>query len=242
MKKIILSAFLALPAPLLACPLCNKKIMDGIHESQFHPNLLTMMSAFIVLALVVIFFSARSLKKPVSDLNPSKRSSSTPLSSASIVLGIGAGGFIDGIFFHQVSQVHAMLSAKIPATEYIGKSVNMFWDGVFHFFCLLIVLTGIILLWKLLSRKEVNRSGFLLAGGLLTGWGLFNIIEGIINHHLLRLHNVVELSADHDKANFSFLGISVILLIAGLLITRMGSKHTSSPKEQITDHSTRDII
>lgn len=42
-----------------------------------------------------------------------------------------------------------MLAAKIPATDYIGKSVNMFWDGIFHFFCLVVVLVGIVMLWSL---------------------------------------------------------------------------------------------
>lgn len=97
-----------------------------------------------------------------------------------------------------------MLSAKIPATEYIGKSVNMFWDGIFHFFCLVVVLIGVVLLWKLLWRKDVNRSGKLLGGGLLLGWGLFNIVEGVIDHHMLKLHNVMELAIDHDPANYAF--------------------------------------
>lgn len=99
------------------------------------------------------------------------------------------GGFVDGIFLHQILQVHEMLSNKISALDYIGKSVNMFWDGIFHAFCFIVVLIGIILLWKLLKRKDVDHSGNLFAGGLLLGWGLFNIVEGIIDHQLLKLHN-----------------------------------------------------
>ncbi|RYF47809.1 MAG: DUF2243 domain-containing protein, partial [Cytophagaceae bacterium] len=102
-----------------------------------------------------------------------------------MVIGIGLGGFIDGIVLHQILQWHEMLSAKIPNTEYVGKSINMFWDGIFHFFCLLVTLVGIVLLWKLLKRNDINRSGKLLSGGLLLGWGLFNIVEGVIDHHLL---------------------------------------------------------
>lgn len=142
-----------------------------------------------------------------------------------MVLGIGLGGFIDGIILHQLLQVHEMLSNKIPATDYIGKSINMFWDGIFHFFCLIVVIIGVILLWKLVKRKDVSHSGNLLAGGLLSGWGIFNIVEGIIDHQLLQLHNVVELSPNHAIGNYGFLGVSVIMIIAGYLIIRSGKNH-----------------
>lgn len=204
-----------------ACPLCNKEVLDGIYNSQFYPNLLTLLSAFIVLAVIVAVLAAVSTRKYKAQLlaNPHmQKLSPVPLTTASIVLGIGMGGFVDGIVFHQILQVHEMLSNKIPPTDYIGKSVNMFWDGIFHFFCMLVVLIGIILLWKLLSRNDVNRSGKLLGGGLLLGWGLFNLVEGVIDHHVLKLHNVIELSADHAVGNYSFLAISVVMLIIGYVV------------------------
>jgi uncharacterized membrane protein len=36
------------------------------------------------------------------------------VAAAGTVLGIGLGGFADGILLHQIWQVHAMLSAKVP--------------------------------------------------------------------------------------------------------------------------------
>src|SRR5690606_25378146 len=111
-----------------------------------------------------------------------------PLTTTSIIIGIGLGGLIDGIVLHQILQWHEMLSNKILATNYVGKSVNMFWDGIFHAFCLLIILLGCVLMWRLLQRNDINTSGKLFSGGLLMGWGIFNIVEGIIDHHLLKLH------------------------------------------------------
>ncbi len=132
-----------------------------------------------------------------------------------MVLGIGLGGFTDGILLHQVLQWHEMLSNKVAIDTVLGKSVNMFWDGIFHFFCLIVVLVGVVLLWKMLFRKDIERSGKLLSGGLLLGWGLFNIVEGIIDHHLLKLHNIRETHTNIDFWNFAFLGLSVIMLITG---------------------------
>jgi len=98
----------------------------------------------------------------------------------------------------------------------------MLWDGIFHAFCFIIVMLGIILLWKLPGKKDINQSGKLLAGGLIAGWGLFNITEGIIDHQLLKLHNVVEFSTNHAIANYSFLGISVLMLIISFVIIKRG--------------------
>ena len=143
-----------------------------------------------------------------------------------MVLGIGIGGFIDGIVFHQILQWHEMLSNVIPSTNYIGKSINMFWDGIFHAFCLIIVITGIILLWKIMQKGTVATSGKLLVGGLLSGWALFNIIEGIINHHLLQLHNVMEFSFNPHVGNWIFLGISIILLVVGYMFIRSANQRS----------------
>ena len=222
MRKYFLTLLLGITGTTaFACTTCNKQIRDGIYNSAFYPNLVTMLSAFIVLAIVVGILTAVTNKRHSARVaaNPNVQLlSPVPLTTASMVLGIGLGGFIDGIVLHQILQWHEMLSNKIPATNYIGKSVNMFWDGIFHAFCLVVVLIGTILLWKLLKRKDIDTSGKLFGGGLILGWGLFNIAEGVIDHHLLKLHNVMELSSNHDLANFAFLGISIIMIIIGYLL------------------------
>lgn len=224
--KVCLFTFFTLFTTFVsACPFCNPQIKEAIYNSTFYPNLFTMLSAFIVLGLVVILLanlSARRYKTYVTN-NPSvNHLSPVPLTTAAMIVGIGVGGFIDGIVLHQILQWHEMLSNKIPATNYVGKSVNMFWDGIFHFFTLIVTFTGIILLWKLLHRKNVNRSGYLLSGGLLTGWGAFNIIEGIIDHQVLKLHNVRELTTDPQVYNLAFLGFSIVLLLLGYLLAKNG--------------------
>lgn len=229
MRKFLLTLLLTIAgASAFACPFCNKKIADGIYNSQFYPNLFTMLSAFLVLAVIVVILTAMTVKRhrtKIAAISNKQVLSPVPLTTASMVLGIGMGGFIDGIVLHQILQVHEMLSNKIPATGYIGKSINMFWDGIFHFFCMIVVLVGIILMWKLLFRKDTDRSGKLFGGGLLLGWGLFNIVEGVIDHQILRLHNVIEIAANHDIANFAFLGVSVLMLIVSYLLIHSVNKN-----------------
>jgi uncharacterized membrane protein len=188
---------------------------------MFYPNLLTILSAFIVLAFIVILLAGISARKHkrLAAVSTAKLSRQ-PLFTAAMVLGIGTGGFIDGIVLHQLMQWHSMLSAKVPATDYTGKSINMFWDGIFHAFCLVVVFIGISLLWRVSRTPDADRSASLLVGGMLSGWAIFNLVEGITNHQLLRLHNVKEYAPGHDPANYVFLGISVLLLITGLWISR----------------------
>ena len=41
-------------------------------------------------------------------------------------------------------------------------------------------------------RVEVVWSGRVLLGAMLAGWGLFNLVEGVIDHHILQVHHVIE--------------------------------------------------
>jgi uncharacterized membrane protein len=219
MKKTLLILILNLMSiNVFSCITCNKGIQQGIYNSTFYPNLLAMLSAFIVLAIIIAILAALANKRYHTrlSLNPeSKELTWVPLTSAAMVLGIGIGGFIDGIVLHQILQWHEMLTNKIPADTVIDKSINMFWDGIFHLFTLISTIIGIYLMWKLLHKTNINRSGDLLSGGMLMGWGLFNLVEGIINHHLLQLHNVREFSTQQPLWNYGFLIFGILLLISG---------------------------
>jgi uncharacterized membrane protein len=69
---------------------------------------------------------------------------------------------------------------------------NVHLDGLFHAATYLFVLIGLVLLWRAAHRTHVRWSGKLLAGTLLMGFGLFNVVEALVNHHLLGLHHVNE--------------------------------------------------
>ena len=53
-----------------------------------------------------------------------------PLISAGICLGVGLGGFLDGILLHQLLQWHHMLSSIRPLTNTANIDLNMVWDGL----------------------------------------------------------------------------------------------------------------
>jgi uncharacterized membrane protein len=206
-----------------ACVTCNRSTQEAIFDSTFYPNLLVMLSAFIAVGIIVIVLSilaTRRYKLRAGSYPGQVLLSPVPLATAATVCGIGLGGFIDGIVFHQVLQWHELLSNKIPPVTLEAKSVNMFWDGIFHAFTLVTTFVGILLLWKILPRQNIDRSGKVLAGGLILGWGLFNIVEGIIDHQILKLHNVKEVSANPEAWNYGFLAASVLFIIIGTIMTK----------------------
>src|SRR5687767_3262736 len=76
-----------------------------------------------------------------------------------ILIGIGMGGFVDGIVLHQILQWHNMLSNWIPPTSMEAMRINMRWDGVFHAFVWLVTLAGILRLWNAARQGEPIPSG-----------------------------------------------------------------------------------
>jgi uncharacterized membrane protein len=147
-----------------------------------------------------------------------------PLIAAATLLGIGLGGFVDGIVFHQILQLHGMLSAKLPRTSLLHAEVNMFWDGLFHAFTWLMTSVGLAMLWHALGRRDVPHSTRTFVGGLVLGWGVFNSVEGAINHAILGLHHVVE-NGNHLLWDTVFLASGVILIgLGGLSIGRSNAR------------------
>ena len=138
-----------------------------------------------------------------------------PLIAAGTLLGIGMGGFVDGIVLHQILQWHNMLSAKYAPTTVVNMEINMFWDGLFHAFTWLMTALGIAALWRCGQRRDVPWSTRTFVGSLAFGWGLFNVVEGVIDHHILHIHHVQEIE-NHLPWDIGFLGFGVVLIAVGL--------------------------
>jgi uncharacterized membrane protein len=81
-----------------------------------------------------------------------------PLISAGTLLGVGMGGFVDGIVLHQILQVHSMLSARRPRDSVVNMEINMFWDGLFHAFTWSVTAVGIAMLFRAGRRADVPWS------------------------------------------------------------------------------------
>ncbi|GGU18505.1 DUF2243 domain-containing protein [Lentzea flava] len=130
---------------------------------------------------------------------------------AALVLGIGIGGFLDGIVAHQLLGWHHLLSGWYPSED---MRLMMVGDGLFHLLCLVIVLVGV----ALLNRRAPLPERVLL-GGILAGWGVFNLVEGVVDHQVLGLHHVRP-GPDQLAYDLGFLASGAVLLMIGFLFAR----------------------
>ena|SRR5436190_21504051 len=133
--------------------------------------------------------------------------------TAGLVLGIGLGGFVDGIVLHQIAHWHNMGSAVLPPTTMDALMRNMRWDGFFHLATLLLTLVGVILLWREGRLGAAPQSLGVLLGQMMLGWGVFNLVEGIVDHHLLGLHHVRDLPTHVPAYDWTFLAVGGVLFI-----------------------------
>lgn len=113
----------------------------------------------------------------------SNRSSSWP----ALAMGLGLGGFVDGIVLHEILQRHHMVSSTDgnPLTTLEGLKANTTADGFFHVGTWLLVLLGILGMLRLWRSGRPAPSGTSTLGLLLAGWGVFNLVEGVVDHMIL---------------------------------------------------------
>ena len=142
-----------------------------------------------------------------------------PLVVSGLLLGTGLGGFVDGIVLHQILQWHNMLSSTHPPLDLVTMKYNMVWDGLFHAATWLCTVAGVVKLFRCARREDVLWSGRALLASTIAGWGLFNFVEGLIDHQLLGIHHV------HPGANelawdLGFLASGVLFLAVGALQVR----------------------
>ncbi|ADV68769.1 DUF2243 domain-containing protein [Deinococcus maricopensis] len=107
-----------------------------------------------------------------------------------VLLGVGLGGFFDGVVLHQVLQWHHVISETVVPDTLQNLKLNTLADGLFHVGTYVLTLLGLALLWAGLRGTHVAWSTAAFVGTLLFGFGLFNVVEGTVNHQLLGIHHV----------------------------------------------------
>jgi uncharacterized membrane protein len=149
---------------------------------------------------------------------------------AAILLGVGLGGFFDGIVLHQILQWHHMVSTPTPPDTLANLELNTVLDGLFHAFTWIVTVVGVLLL--LVAERPARDARRRFLGGLLIGWGGFNLVEGIVDHHILSLHHVRP-GPDESVWDLAFLAWGAVMLVAGLWLARTahGRPATASIRE-----------
>ncbi len=133
------------------------------------------------------------------------------LFTAAIILGLGIAGAIDGILFHQLIQWHHMIDS--PDIEF-----EILTDGLFTAAFSALLVWGGINIFKHARNHELGSSFRLFLAGILIGAGTFNLVEGIIDHHILQVHRVRPLAKYPLIYDIVFLLLGLKLVLIGLKV------------------------
>ncbi|WP_454051136.1 DUF2243 domain-containing protein [Cellulomonas sp. Marseille-Q8402] len=121
-----------------------------------------------------------------------------------------AASVIDLLVFHLGLQWHHFYD--LSTTE-----VALTTDGVFHAFGWFVTVAGLFLLADVRRRTGVVRARWV--GAVLTGVGAFQLLDGVVDHKLLGIHQI-RYGVDLLLYDVTWIGSAVLVLLAGLVVLR----------------------
>jgi uncharacterized membrane protein len=150
----------------------------------------------------------------------------SPPKAPAFVMGLGLGGFVDGIVLHQILQWHHLLTdtGDHPSDTVDGLEANTLADGLFHAATWVFVVFGMALMLRAWQRRELAPPWRAHIGLLLAGWGVFNVVEGLVDHQLLGIHHVRDDLGGPLGWDLGFLAFGVLLIAGGLALARSGER------------------
>jgi uncharacterized membrane protein len=131
---------------------------------------------------------------------------------AGVLVGVGIAAFLDETVFHQLLHWHHFYDRSTTA-------VGLVSDGAFHAFGWFAVVIGLVLVADL--RRRAGVSGRALVGGILLGAGVFQLYDGIIQHKVLRLHQI-RYHVDLLPYDLIWNILAAIAIVAGALVLATG--------------------
>ncbi|MGW0122282.1 DUF2243 domain-containing protein [Streptomyces sp. NPDC003327] len=126
------------------------------------------------------------------------------------VIGIAVTAAVDEIVFHQILGWHHFYDRSTPG-------VGLLSDGLLHTAELLALVAGFFLFADLRRRRALAPAH--AWAGFFLGTGVFQLFDGIVDHKLLRLHQVrygVDVTP-YDWA-WNLAGLVLLLTGAGLAV------------------------
>jgi uncharacterized membrane protein len=140
-----------------------------------------------------------------------------------ILFGIGLAAFVDETVFHQLLHWHHFYDRSTT-------DIGLITDGLLHSFSWFATVGGLFIFADLRRRKALWLSSWW--GGVLLGSGGFHLYDGIVQHKILRLHQIryVDNVLIYDLVwNI----IAVLLIIAGITLIVRG-RSSKQQKENVS--------
>lgn len=130
-----------------------------------------------------------------------------------VLVGLGVAGFVDETVFHQLLHWHHFYDRSTAA-------VGLVSDGLFHLVSTAVLAWGLLRLWEDRIHPYAGWRRRLWAG-ILLGGGAFNLYDGVVQHKVLRLHQV-RYGVEQLPYDVGFIAAAVVVLAAGIALTRTG--------------------
>lgn len=126
-----------------------------------------------------------------------------------ILFGIGLAAFLDEVIFHQLLGWHYFYD---QSTTRIG----IVSDGLFHAFSWFATVGALFMVANLRRRNAWWKTRWI--GAALMGLGGFNLYDGIIQHKLMRIHQVRNHVDNLLMYDIGWILVAAILLIIGTIV------------------------
>lgn len=138
---------------------------------------------------------------------------------AGFCIGFALAGFFDGILLHQVLQWHSLLSS-LDGAIFEDLRFRMLTDGLFHAVMYVIGAVGLWLLWRSRGQFASFGSGSRFAATLFIGFGVWHLIDAVLNHWILGLHHIRETVSSWLAWDLAFFALGLVCVGIGLFLHR----------------------
>nr|WP_232337070.1 DUF2243 domain-containing protein [Lysinibacillus timonensis] len=131
-----------------------------------------------------------------------------------ILFGLGAVAFIDEVVFHQLLHWHHFYDLSTP-------SIGLVSDGLFHAFSWFATVAALFMVADLRRKNGWNKKRWF--GSYILGAGTFQLYDGIIQHKLMRLHQI-RYNVEIFYYDLVWNVIAALMIIIGLIIIGSAKK------------------
>ena len=129
------------------------------------------------------------------------------------LVGIGLAAAVDEIVFHQLLRWHTFYDRSTPAVGRVS-------DGLLHAVELVALVGGVALLAD--ARRRAALVARRAVGAGLVGAGGFQLFDGLVDHKVLRVHQV-RYGVDLLSYDLAWNLAGALLLAAGSVLLRAGA-------------------
>ena len=125
-----------------------------------------------------------------------------------VLLGVGLMAAVDEIIFHQLLAWHHFYDRATPA-------IGLLTDGLLHAGELVALVAGFFLLLEQQKRGITKRIA--VWAGFFLGAGGFQLFDGLINHKVLKLHQI-SYGVELLPYDIIWNGAAIVLIAVGVFL------------------------